>query len=175
VKQRAGLQRLDKKKVITKDEFDRIRTCATTTKEKLFLDIPYETGCTLNELTGIKVKDIEFTTSSLTIGQRKISLSRRLQQEIQYYLSEEQSSQLSSDTFLFSTRQSTTISEKRVYQITRELSGKAGLSSCPRLLRNSHVSHAIQSGRPLQDIAAKTGIKHLEKFNLYGLLRGDHD
>lgn len=172
VKQHAGLQRLDEKRVLTKDEFNRIRSCATTTKEKLFLDIPYETGCTLSELTAIKVKDIEFTASFLILGQRHVPLSPRLLQEIRHYLSREQRSP---DAFLFSTRQSATISEKRVYQIIREISCKACIAACPRVLRNSHISRAFASRRPLQDIAEETGIKHLEKFHLYGLLGGDHD
>jgi integrase len=172
IKEQAGLQRLDDKKILREEEFQKIRAYATTLQEKLFLDIFYETGCTLKELTTIRVKDIEFTTASLTLRERRMPLSRQLQHELRAYLSQEERLP---DAFLFSTRQSATISEKRVYQIIRRLSDQAGILGHSRMIRNGFVSRALARTRSIPQVAEETGIKHLEKFHHYGLLGGGYD
>lgn len=169
IKKKVGIKRLDKKEFLTKNEFDKIKKFVENKRDELILDIIFETGCTLKESVNIKINDIEFTKNLLTIKanrtKRICNISKKLSLQIKKFILENKSS-----NFLFSTRQSKTISDKRIFQIIKEYSKKANLIVNPKILRYTHIAYLLSIGKNLEEISRQTGIKNLQKFHLYGNL-----
>jgi site-specific recombinase XerD len=172
VRNEAGLKRLDAKKYVTKREFESIRTCARKGRDRIILDILFETGCLLKEITNIRVNDLRLSEKTIQIGfarKRESTISKRLSLQLKEFII---SNALSGRDFLILTRQSKRASEKRVFQIVKDCSSKAGFSlSNPRVLRYSCIANLLYKGRSIEEISKQTGIRNLDKLHLYGSLQ----
>lgn len=172
IKQNIGIKRLDKKKYLTKSEFEIINNSIKNIRDKLLLNIAFDTGCTLKELVAIKVEDIEFTNNSLAFNtqkkQRTSNISKKLSLDIKQYVLK---NKLDKKNFLFSTRQSESISDKRVFQIIKKYALESDINEVsPKILRYSHIAHSISTGISVDDLSNQIGIKNLHKIYLYGYL-----
>jgi len=171
IKSLTGLKRLDKKDYLAKKEFENIRKTVKNKRDQLIFDILFEAGCTLKELVNIKVKDIKFSKNSVKIlavntknkQQRAAAISKKLSLAIKGFVRE---NRLNPQDCLFSTRQSKTITEERVFQIIKSYSKELS----PQVLRYSYIANASAIGKSIEEISKQTGIKNLDKFHLYGTL-----
>ncbi|MBN2457625.1 site-specific integrase [Candidatus Woesearchaeota archaeon] len=172
IKNIAGLKRLDRKEHITPEEFKVIIRQAKDKRDHLILRILFETGCTLKELLAIRRKDARPDMYSLVIKgvkKRSVHISKGLCREIKSYVLR---TGLSQKDFLLSSRQSMSISDRRVFQIIKHYSKKAGVKTAgPRILRHSCIASSIANGRSVDEISMQTGIAHLGRFHLYGTLK----
>jgi integrase len=177
IKKFFGIKRLETKEYLSKKEFYKIRNTVKDERDQLIFDILFETGCKLNELVNIKFSDVEFTTNSIkfeTEKQRSAPISEKLSLQIRAYAEERR---LSGQDFLFSTRQSKTISDKRAFQIIKEYSIRTGFKEVnPQVLRNTHIACAFSSGESIANISKHTGIENLHNIGIYGsLMAGKND
>ena len=165
-----------KRKVIqylSKKEFNRLKNQIDNSRDQLLLNLLYETGCTVNELINIKVKDIhfgkkiiKFPSESTKSNKSKISfISKTLTEKIKKFTEKQISS------YLFVTRQSSQITTKRVRQLIQFYSQKAGLGKInPQVIRYTHIAHALEKGIPLTVIQKQVGMERLRILQIYETL-----
>ncbi len=70
--------------------------------------------------------------------------------------------------YVFCTRQSKKISEKRVRQLVQEYTKKIGTAINPIMLRYYHIAHAYLNGVFIEEIAKQLG---LTKFRIFQVLQ----
>jgi site-specific recombinase XerD len=172
IKTRIGIKRFDNKEFINFQEFQNLKKHTKNNRDKIILSILFETGCNVNELVQLNVGDIEFTTNSLILGaveqKRTITISKKLSLQLKSFVIKQK---LTMQDYLLATRQSSTISEKRIFQIVKRITREAGLNKAsPKILRYSHIVQSIAAGKSIEEISKNTGIKNLSKIHLYGSL-----
>jgi site-specific recombinase XerD len=177
-KNQAGISTLRQKYYLSEEQIKNIKDQIKDEQHRLLLEILYETGCTLNELINIKVKDLSLhsTIPSIIIRvenskqnkTRTSKISQNLSLRLKLFV---MNIGIPQDNFLFSTRQSPQMSDKRVFQLIREYAIQAGISGVsPQIIRNSHIAHSLKSGKPQSEIEAQTGVNHLGVHH-YGIVK----
>ncbi|MGV8162198.1 MAG: tyrosine-type recombinase/integrase [Candidatus Nanoarchaeia archaeon] len=153
----SGIKTLRVKRILTDEQIRKIKQKIKNKNHELIIRILTETGCTLSELTNIKPKDVIFT--DLKIGTRKIPISKELKKEIEGKKSE----------YVFLSRQSLKISEKRVFQIVKKYAELAGLQNVsPQTFRNTYVLQKLRKEDSEHKTKQLTGIKNLN-LSHYGV------
>lgn len=156
---------------LSDEQYNRLDNSISNIRDKLFLHVIYETGCTVNELVQIKIKDIDFKNKYIkfpaentkTNKARSSYVSLGLLNKIKLF-----SKGKKSDDFLFSTRQGDGITTKRVRQIMQSYSRKAGLSKInPQIVRYTHIVHALKKGIPARAVQEHVGIDSLRMSQIY--------
>lgn len=150
---------------ISIEKIKKLLDSITSNRDKLIIKILFETGCTVNELVKIKILDIDFInnlinfskTSTKSHKNKTSSISHSLVSELKKYVDD------SRQEYLFSTRQSSLMTTKRVRQIIQFYGSKAGFPTKlnPQILRYSHIAHALESGISLKAIQKQTGLEQL--------------
>ena len=133
-------------------EWNKLVNSVFNLRDSIIFTIFYETGCTVSELANIKIKDV--TQTQITISQRKSIISPVLYAKIQTYLNLEGKNR----EFLFYSRQSDTITEKRIIQIVKFYSKRVGFEVTPQILRYTHMIHAYECNIPISSIISQVGI-----------------
>jgi len=163
-----GIKTLRSKTFLTNEQLMLIQSHISDNQHRLIFDILCETGCRLKELVSIKVRDVNRQDNSIIIRaentrekkQRTSRISKGLGHLIESFVKD---NGLAAEDFLFSSRQSGNISDKRVFQLIREYGRLAGLANVsPQIIRNSHIINAIRSSSKESDITEQTGVKHLD-------------
>ena len=170
-----GIKNLKERVYLTKSQINKIRNNISKSQHLLIFEVLYETGCKLKELINLKLSDINFKDLTLTIKsdytqynkKRTFSISKKLSLQIKEFVLE---NNLSQNEFLFSTRQSPQISDKRVFQILKKYTKLAGISASPRIIRNTSIAHSLQANKPKSEIKAKYGIQSLD-YDRFGLFK----
>lgn len=148
------------KEYLEEKQLKKIQTNITNKEHQLIFETLIQTGCTLTELTNIKKTDVQKDT--IKIGERKTNISSELSKRLRETKSE----------FVFYTRQSPKISDKRVFQIIKDYAKKSGLKTAsPQIIRNTYVVNALKKGISKTKISEQTGIKNLS-LNHFGLAKG---
>ena len=167
----SGLKRLQKKRYLSKKEIEKVRRKISEKSHLLIFDVLLETGCTVSELVNLQAEDI--SGSEITIGrisrlpERTVGVSENLSSRLKGHISYK-----AKKDFLFSTRQSPQITDKRVFQILKRYGGSAGIDLNPRLIRNTRVAWMKSIGRSDDEICRELGISHLGMHS-YGILSKD--
>jgi len=165
-----------KKKVIrclSKREFNSLNSQITDERDKLVLKILYETGCTVNELISIKVKEIDFEKKIIKFPAENTKMKRSRVSFISKELVEETRKFVEKkiSPYLFTTRQSSKITTKRVRQLVQSYSQKAGFGKInPQVIRYTHIAHALEKGIPLSAIQKQVGMERLRMVQIYEAL-----
>ncbi|MEM2131355.1 MAG: site-specific integrase [Candidatus Woesearchaeota archaeon] len=129
-------------------------------RDNLIFRILYETGCLPSELINIKVKDI--LGNKIRIKTRFVLISGKLAKDISLFII---GNKLSNENFLFSTRQSKKISEKRISQII-EFYTKKNIKINAQKIRYYHIIHAYLNGVFLKEIAKNLGLTEFRIFQI---------
>ncbi len=137
-------------------------------RDKLMIRVLYETGCSLVELTEIKVKDILGNKIKIKSSEdneiRFSQISGKLAKDIKQYII---GNGLGKDSFLISTRQSPDISEKRVRQLIQEYTREVFSEKInPQSFRYFHIAHAYSNGVLLENISKQIGITTYRIFQI---------
>ena len=130
-------------------------------RDKLMLRLLYETGCDVNELVNIKVKDI--LGNKIHIGKRFPMISSKLAKDINLYV---KGNMLTKESYLISSSRGQ-ISVKRITQLVQfhtEKHLKKKLN--PQQFRYYHIIHAYSNGVLLENIASQLGITKLRVFQI---------
>ncbi len=145
------------KKLPTRQEMMDFLKGIRDARDRILVELLYETGCNIREIVRLKVLDVKKDHVILGRGRRKSLISTRLAEDITMFI---RGNRLTADDCLIRTRQSDSISEKRASQIVVELTAKAGLPAHnAHAFRYWHVAHAYLEGVYQENIADQTGLK----------------
>lgn len=134
----------------SRDDFRRAISRVKQARDRLILEILWHTGIRASELIALRLQDFDFSSRKLKLPDRVISIPQELVSTVKGYTQKHRISD-----FLFPTRQSNTISLRRLEQILRQHSLSA------RQLRQSYLEDAILSGKSSQEIKSYLGLKFL--------------
>lgn len=174
VKEFAGLKLLDKKEFLTEDEFRAFYSSISSKRDRLIVSLLYETGMTLTQLSHLTVSSIskDFVelipdTRFSSSQERVCRISTSLSKSIQQYISQDL---ISRSSYLFQTRQSTRISERRIQQLLKYYSNLSGsrITVSSTVLRNSYINHRIRASG-ITSARDDLGFKELRIYN-FGIL-----
>lgn len=156
-------------------EWEKLKGIDKLERDELILSILYSTGCTVNELVNIKVKDIDFKNKTLIIRKtnsrnktyRKVYLSGRVLEKIESFLREHNAGE-----YLFSTRQSKKMTTKRVRQIVQKLCSKINVKDAtPQIIRYTHIAHAYKKNIPVDAIVRQVGLRRSRAIEIFNQLK----
>lgn len=140
-------------------------------RDKLVLDLFYQTGIRRAELIGIKVSDVDLHQSTIKVlgkrnKERIIPISSSLVETIKKYLPYRISSEVDS---LFLTASGKKLYPKLVYNIVNKyLSQVTTLSKkSPHVLRHSFATHMLNNGAELNTIKEILGHVNLSATQVY--------
>jgi site-specific recombinase XerD len=181
VKEFSGLKRLDKKQYLTTDEFQKLENSISSERDKLIVRMFYELGITLSQASSLKVRQINLKKKIISIRpdgrssldskeKRFVSISTSLAKSLENFISySSKIHTISSSKYLFATRQSSKISERRIEQLLQYYSqiSSIGKEVTPSILRNSYIAHRI-SDVGIKQASQELGINL--RFYEYGQL-----
>lgn len=100
-----------------------------------------------------------------TNEKREAQISQNLLTTIKKYLKNNKTP----SKYLFSTRQSSNITQKRVQQILGQYQIK-GIKITPQIIRYTHIAHAYQKGVAIQDITKQVGLRRSRTIEIFSQL-----
>jgi len=125
------------------------------------LRILYETGCDVNELVSIKVKDI--LGNKIHINKRFPMISSKLAKDIKLYI---KGNMLTKESHLIASSRGK-MSVKRVTQLVQTYTEKHFNKKLnPQQFRYYHILHAYTNGVLLENIAHQLGITTYRVFQI---------
>lgn len=129
-------------------EIEELLRSIPNTRDRLLAQFLYESGCSVSDVIALKSNAIH-GDGTVHFSKRSAQISQQLAQEL---LS-------NAGTYIFSTRQTPTITAKRVQQILKPLLARyQKRKHTPHVLRYSHVVHAYLHGVSLHAISKQTGL-----------------
>jgi len=138
-------------------------------RDSLILRLLYETGCTVNELVNIKRSDFEGNIIRIRPKHarnhepRTAYISDTLLKEIRGFCRKKPEGD-----FLFSTRQSSCMTTKRIRQLVQKYCSTARIGRVnPQVLRYTHIVHAYQRNIPLDAIQRQVGLKRSRAIEIF--------
>jgi len=153
------------------DELDELLSQPMNNRDDLMICLLYETGCTVAELVGICFRHIDLNSNKLTIASeharnkelRRVFISDKLIKKIRIYRKNNPDGK-----YLFSSRQSETITTKRVRQLVQKNLKSIGITKAgPQILRYTHIVHAYQKNIPLTAIQKQVGLKRSRAIEIF--------
>jgi len=133
----------------------------------LLIEVQYQTGCSVSELIDIKKSDVR--KDSIRILDRTCYVTSSLIDALVAFGKSHDS------PFIFATRQSPQLTQKRVQQIVKKylarLPGDIDKKT-PHILRYTHIAHAIKQHIPFSAIKQQTGLGELRLSQLFSELSG---
>lgn len=158
---------------LNSNEYDRLKEIVELLRDKILISFLFETGCTVSELVDIQVKHLNPEENLITFPkeitknktERVVFISEELKNDILKFVSRRKKV---GDSFLFSSRESTKMSTKRVRQIVQAYS-KEALDEIltPQVLRYTHIVRAIEKNIPLPAIQKQVGLDTLRMSQIY--------
>lgn len=164
----------NKIRYLSLEEFANLLNIKKNIRDELIISLLYEIGCTVNELVNIKNDHFDFDNNLLKIQGK----SARNKEQRNVYLSDKiillikkfQKTNLESP-FLFFSRQSHTMTTKRIRQIVQKYLKTIGIEKAgPQILRYTHIVHAYQKKIPLDAIQKQVGLKRSRAIEIFGQL-----
>lgn len=130
------------------EELDRLLTSITNQRDKLIVRLLYESGCSISEISELRASAVH-SDGTVQFANRKAHISSELAQELLKQ----------ADSYVFHTRQTPTITPKRIQQILKPyIAAVHRGKTTPHILRYTHIIHAYKQGLQLQAISRQTGL-----------------
>ena len=138
------------------DTWFRLISIVSDMRDKLIFSILYSTGCTESELISIKISDIDFKNNTIRFYDRISKINSQLSKDINEFRLRNQIK----GSFLFQNNNSSSLSEKRIQQIVISYSTSIlGEKITPKLIRYTHIAHALIKSNSVFSVAKQTGLK----------------
>lgn len=145
------------------------------TRDKLILDMFYQTGIRLSELINIKLTDIDIHGNTLKVfGKRKkeriIPIGPGLIDSIQNYLQKREALHKRQEiTFLFITKSANKIYEKLVYRVVNKYLNLITTinKKSPHVIRHTFATHMLNNGADLNSVKEILGHSNLSATQIY--------
>lgn len=145
------------------------------TRDKLILDMFYQTGIRLSELINIKMADVNVHENTLKVfGKRKkeriIPIGPGLIESIQKYQQKREELLNSQEiTFLFITKSANKIYEKLVYRVVNKYLNLITTikKKSPHVIRHTFATHMLNNGADLNSVKEILGHSNLAATQIY--------
>lgn len=157
--------RVNSIKYLKKEEWDKLRGSIDNYRDKMIVTLLYSTGMRVGEFTKLRVEDIDFEERFIRIppenskiGEgRTIFVPREVLSDIIAYLKLEKKK----NGRLFD------LTTRRVQQLLKKYSSRAGVQATPHTLRHTHVVHRFLDKVPITAVQKQVGHKRLTTTQIY--------
>ena len=143
-------------------------------RDKMILDLFYQTGMRLAELTNLKVGDIDFSKKVLKVlgkrnKERMIPLHDGMLVELNKYLKERDSQVASGELSLILNNKGNKCNEKFVYRTVNSYLSTITLTTkkSPHIIRHTFATHMLNRGADLNTIKEILGHANLAATQVY--------
>jgi len=158
----------DNIKYLKKDEWDKLRGSIDSYRDKLMITLLYSTGMRVGEFTKLTVEDIDFEERFIRIPPentktrtaRTIFVPQEVLNDVKAYLRLKK--KISGRIF--------EISPRRIQQLLKKYSARAGIKASPHTLRHTHVVHSLLNKVPITAVQGQVGHKRLSTTQIYSKL-----
>jgi len=155
----------DSIKYLKKEEWDKLRGSIDSYRDKLIVTLLYSTGMRVGEFTKLKVQNLDFEERFIRIPpentktreRRTIFVPREVLNDIKAYLKLEKRKK--GRIFNLSTR--------RIQQLLKKYSSRAGVDATPHTLRHTHIVHSLLNKVPITAVQKQVGHKRLATTQIY--------
>ena len=142
-------------------------------RDKLIVDLLYSTGLRQGELISLKHSSVDYSNKLLKVfgkrnKERIIPLSKRMTDNISYYISvKEQLIDITND-WLIVTNKGNKAYPKFIYRVvSQQLDGYTSTKKSPHILRHSFATHMLNNGADLNSIKELLGHSNLSATQVY--------
>ncbi len=143
-------------------------------RDRLVMELFYQTGMRRSELIGLKIEDIDFSQKQLKVlgkrsKERLIPLSDLLLKSLTEYLELRKIQLEQSDTRLFLTEKGKPFYDKFVYNLVNSYLGHISTKQkkSPHMLRHSFATHLLNRGADLNAVKELLGHSSLAATQVY--------
>ena len=152
-------------KALTEIELEILRESCETNREKALVETMYSTGCRLSEVSGMKVRDVDWTRGSIKVigkgnKERIAYLTPKASHRLKIYLEERKEDENNCE-YLFSTirRPYRRMQNKTIQDLINKITDKADLDKnvTPHVLRHTFATLAMENGIELGDLQQLMG------------------
>lgn len=155
-------------KYLTREEWQKLKGSIDDFRDKVLIELLYDTGMRVGELSKLKIEDIDFESAFIRIaGQNtKTRIGRTV------YIPEETLNNVKAYLKLIKKKSGSLfhLSVRRIEQLLKKYSKKAGVKARPHTLRHSHIVHALLDKVPLSAVQKQVGHKNLATTQIYSEL-----
>jgi len=155
-------------KYLKKEEWDKLRGSIDNYRDKLIISLLYSTGMRVGEFVKLRVEDIDFEErfirvppeNSKTGEGRTIFVPREILSDVRVYLKLEKKK----------TGRIFDLTTRRIQQLLKKYSEKAGIEATPHTLRHTHIVHSLLDKVPIVAVKRQVGHKRLTTTQIYSEL-----
>lgn len=146
----------------------------TSRRDKLILEVFYNTGMRLAELIELKTYDISFSDSTFKVHgkrnkERLIPFTKKMEEALRTYLVMMEREGIKGEDYLFVTKKGKKLYPKLVYRIVNKYLGMVTTLSkkSPHILRHTFATHMLNNGADLNAIKEFLGHANLAATQIY--------
>lgn len=146
----------------------------TGLRDRLILEVFYNTGMRLAELIELKDVDVSFSNSTFKVhGKRNkdrlIPFTKKMEEALKLYLDTKEKEGLSAEGYLFLTDKGKKLYPKLVYRIVNKYLGMVTTltKKSPHILRHTFATHMLNHGADLNAIKEFLGHANLAATQIY--------
>jgi len=164
-------------KYLKEREVRKLLECPSREKlrDRLILRILYRCGLRVSELTNLKIEDIDFTDSTLTVRggkggkDRLIPVDHQTLDMIEYFIEDATSG------FLILSERNERLSSRQIERLVEDYGKQAGIEQRvhPHMLRHSFAVHCLKSGMNLRTVQKMLGHSSLTTTQIYLDITGE--
>lgn len=144
------------------------------TRDKIILDLFYQTGMRLSELRGLKIKDVDFSQKVLKVlgkrnKERLIPLHEGMLNELKKYIIEREGFVDKEEEALIIDNKGSKCNEKFVYRTVNSYLSTITLTTkkSPHIIRHTFATHMLNRGADLNTIKEILGHANLAATQVY--------
>lgn len=162
---------------LTAVQMESLREVCETLRDKAMIEFAYATGCRVEEMTRVKLSDINFETKEVELfgkgKKHRISyLNARALVAIQSYLKTRQGD--SEYLFCSYRKPYDGLKTRNIEQIFKDLGNKAGFHVTPHLIRHTTATDAIDHGMPVEQVQKLLGHESISTTLIYAETKQDN-
>ena len=144
-------------------------------RDKAMLELLYATGIRVSELIGLKISDVNLSTSSITCkhgsSERSIPFSNTAKAAITKYLKDTRSAMVDDNAgdILFTNCSGQPMSRQGFWKLIKYYGNKAGIEKdiTPHTLRHSFAAHLVENGADLKSVQEMIGHSDISTTQIY--------
>ncbi len=175
VKEFSGLKSINTKEFLNEADLSKLSSHLVNQRDQLLFNLFLETGIPVSRASELRLNQLNLTKGTLTYDLDKrhsqasispkivVKLSKFLLSRIKLYIS-----QKNITDYIFLTRQSGQISERRIQQILKSYSQIIGREITPTILRNTYISQLLKI-HSVDEVTEILAVNELNDFE-YGQL-----
>ena len=167
-KSRSGIS--ESPRGLSMDELRRLAACLdklegrTAARDVLMCKLIYSSGLKVSDVTGLRVRDLNFRDGSVQLSRRSVAIYPDLIAQLKNYLDTDRPELLGNteSDALFPSTSGSRLSRTTVFRIIQKAGKACDLDISPSTLRNTFAQIAFAQGIDLSVLSRALGHKHLQ-------------